>query len=58
MRKFLDFISKYWKDLVIVIFLGFFFISVVGSLISCQGLVNANGKDNTIVISKPNDKGV
>lgn len=47
--NFMFFLKKHWKKIVSVV------ASVVvisALLMSCQGLINANGNDNSIVVSK------
>lgn len=49
MEKLLILVKKHWKKIVSVI-ASVVVISVL--LMSCQGLVNANGTGNSVVVSK------
>lgn len=44
-----NFLKKHWKKVVLVV-AGVLVISLL--LMSCQGLVNANGTGNSVVVSK------
>lgn len=51
-RKFLSFLRNNYLPIFIAIFAVF----IVVIISSCQGLVNANGTDNSIVFSRQNQE--